>query len=595
VLGSVWAAPAVYGALLATAIVRGHVGPLPPDALVAPVLFYVCLYVAAAAGLMLWSTRAARTAAPERDALPPPVWYRVATVVVFAASVAGAAFAWRAGPATEDDLAAAWFVTALQLVSILPVVLVSLATLRYGRFDAVVLRGTAYASVLAVVFAVVAGGAALIRAVAPGRIGPTALGVFVVVVLVVAERAAPALRRRFTRAFESDRDRARRRLDAFGERIRSLVDPDALARAAAQAVGEAFAPRSAIVFLRAGLGGPDERWASATYRPERPHFSTADLDRVWDSVREGGRVWADSDELCEAALPEGDEARLRAIGVALAVPITNGDDAHRATAAGLVALGPTTRRGVYTTDDVERLRLLGVQLALAVERLALIERETTLVRQTAEAELVALRAQINPHFLFNALNTVAALIAEQPHEAEATVESLAGLFRDVLTASGRPDVPLRDELRLVGRYLAVEQARFGDALAVRVDATPEALDRPLPAFAVQTLVENAVKHGVERRRGGGAVSVDAHVDADGALVVAVSDSGVGIPALFAPSAVPGEAPHAPEAFHGVGLGNVAARLRGLYGTSDGLRIASTAEGTVATLTLPPRSAEAPGG
>ena len=93
-------------------------------------------------------------------------------------------------------------------------------------------------------------------------------------------------------------------------------------------------------------------------------------------------------------------------------------------------------------------------------------------------------------------------------------------------------------------------------------------------------------------RGGGAVAVEAHVDAAGALVVAVSDTGVGIPALFAPSAVPGEAPAAPEAFHGVGLGNVAARLRGLYGTSDGLRIASSAGGTVATLTLPHRSAEA---
>jgi signal transduction histidine kinase len=391
----------------------------------------------------------------------------------------------------------------------------------------------------------------------------------------------------------TDNDLARRRLDAFGERIRSLVDPDALAHAAAQAVGEAFAPRSAVVFLRAGLGGPDERWASATYRPERPYFTSADLDRVWDRIRDGGLVWADTDELCEAELPPEDAARLRAIGVALAVPITS-NDAHRATAAGLVALGSTTRRrGVYTTDDVERLRLLGVHLALAVERLALIERETTLVRQTAQAELVALRAQINPHFLFNALNTVAALIAEQPHQAEATVESLAGLFRDVLTASGRPDVPLRDELRLVTRYLDVEQARFGDALSVRIDATPEALERPLPAFAVQTLVENAVKHGIERRRGGGTVSVEARLDPADALIVTVSDSGVGIPALFA--ADPGEPPTTPDAFHGVGLSNVASRLRALYGTSAGLQVASSPSGTVATLTLPPRPADPPTG
>ena len=575
VLGVVFVPPAVYGALLGVAIVRGHAGPLPPDALVAPVLFYVCVYVAAATALVLWRARSERVS-DDPDDVPPPTWYRAASAGALVIVLAGAAFAWRAGPATEADVAAGWFVTALQLVSLLPVVLVSLATLRYGRFDAVLMRGTAYVTALGVVFAVVAGGAVLLRAV--GGFGPTALGLLVVAVLVLAERSAPALRRRFARTFEPESDRARRRLDAFGERIRSLVDPEALAAAAATAVGEAFQPRSAVVFLRAGLGGPDERWTQATFRPEAPHFTATELDRVWDRVRDGGQVWAAMDELREAELPTADAERLRRFGVALAVPIMSGPE--HGTAAGLVALGPTTRRrGVYSTDDVERLRLLGAQLALAVERLALIERETTLVRQTAEAELVALRAQINPHFLFNALNTVAALIAERPDEAEATVESLAGLFRDVLTASGRPEVPLRDELRLVQRYLAVEKARFGDALTVSVEATPEALERPLPAFAVQTLVENAVKHGVERRRGGGAVRVDATLDAAGALVVSVSDTGVGIPALFSGDGA--------SDFHGVGLGNVAARLRGLYGSADGLRITSSPGGTTATLTLPP--------
>ncbi len=579
-LWTVFVPPAIYGALLGVAIVRGHAGPLPPDALVAPVLFYVCVYVAAATALVLWRSRAERVP-EEPDDLPPPAWYRMASALALAVVVAGAAFAWRLGPASEADVAAGWFVTALQLVSLLPVVLVSLATLRYGRFDAVLMRGTAYVTALGVVFAVVAGGAALLRAV--GGFGPTALGLLVVAVLVLAERSAPALRRRFARTFEPDRDRARRRLDAFGERIRSLVDPEALAAAAAQAVGDAFQPRSAVVFLRAGLGGPDERWTQATFRPEPPHFTANELDRVWDRVRDGGQVWAAMDELREADLPDTDASRLRRFGVALAVPLTSSPE--HGTAAGLIVLGPTTRRrGVYSTDDVERLRLLGAQLALAVERLALIERETTLVRQTAEAELVALRAQINPHFLFNALNTVAALIAERPDEAEKTVESLAGLFRDVLTASGRPEVPLRDELRLVQRYLAVEKARFEDKLDISVEATPHALERPLPAFAVQTLVENAVKHGVERRRGGGSVRVEARVDDAGALVIAVTDTGVGIPALFGGDAAD---------FHGVGLGNVAARLRGLYGAAGGLRISSTPNGTTATLTLPDLHVAAP--
>ena len=571
-LGLVFVPTALYAALLAVAIVFGHAGPLPPDALVAPVLFYVCVYVAAATALVIWAPRHA-----EPDDAPPPRWYRAATVVALAVVLAGAAFAWQAGPAGDTDAAAGWFVTALQLVSLLPVTLVSIATLRYGRFEAVLVRGTAYLVGLGVAFTVVAGGAAVLRLVMPGGAGPVALGLLVVGVLVVAERAAPMLRRRFARAFESDRERVRRRLDAFGERIRFLVDPETLATAAAQAVGEAFAPRSAVVFVRAGLGGPDERWTSATFRPEAPHFTEAELDRVWDRIRDGGLVWARSDELREADLPDADDARLRAFGVALAVPIVSG----RGLPAGLIALGRTAR-AVYTTDDVERLRALAAQLALAAERLALIERETTLVRQTAEAELVALRAQINPHFLFNALNTVAALIAEQPGEAEQTVESLAGLFRDVLTASGKPEVALRDELRLVTRYLDVEQARFGDALDVAIEASPEALDRTVPAFAVQTLVENAVKHGVERRRGGGRVAVTAEIDSAGTLVVSVADTGVGIPALFGAS---GDGA-APESVHGVGLSNVAARLRGVYGTSDGLSLASSPGGTTATLTLP---------
>ena len=106
----------------------------------------------------------------------------------------------------------------------------------------------------------------------------------------------------------------------------------------------------------------------------------------------------------------------------------------------------------------------------------------------------------------------------------------------------------------------------------------------MPAFAVQTLVENAVKHGVERRRGGGAVTVTAAVEASGALVVRVADTGVGIPALF--GAGDGDASAGGSAVHGVGLGNVAARLRGVYGSADGLRLASSPDGTTATLTLP---------
>jgi LytS/YehU family sensor histidine kinase len=201
---------------------------------------------------------------------------------------------------------------------------------------------------------------------------------------------------------------------------------------------------------------------------------------------------------------------------------------------------------------------------------------------------MALRAQINPHFLFNALNTIAALIASRPAEAESTVEHLAALFRHVLKAGGRPFLPLADEVALVRQYLSIERARFGDRLEVVEDWAADTLTTPVPAFAVQTLVENAVKHGVERRKQGGRVKVGSRRDGD-RVVVEVEDNGAGIPALFAPASPETDTP---TDFYGIGLRNVAARLNQLYGRSNLLSIESTPAGTAARLALPLDSPDA---
>lgn len=572
------APPAILALGVAVATVAGHVGPLPPDAFVVPVVFYVCVYVAVGT---LFGLRPAPEADSGEGALRSR-WLRVGHAGALLLAVAGALFAWGVEPAArvQDSVAAGWFVTALQLFSVLPVVLVSLDTLRFGPFDVVLARGLGYSVLLAAVFLAVVGGQAVLAALVPGGGGPVALGALVVGVLLAVQGVAPRVARWSRALMRGSRPDALARLEGFGERVRPLLDAEALAREAAETVGQAFDPRSAVVFLRHPASPEAPTWIRAGFRPVAPLFTEEDLARVWDTLRATGQVWARNDEINEAALPVRDADWLRRSGVALAVPVADGEGEP----VGLFVLSRKTRRlGVYTLADVARLRGLAGQLALAAERLRLVEREKALVRQTAEAELVALRAQINPHFLFNALNTVAALIAEQPAEAEATVESLAGLFRDVLTASGRPFVPLADELRLVGRYLDVESARFGDALGVAVDADEEARSRLVPAFAVQTLVENAVKHGVERKRGGGRVAVRAYVADDGRLVVTVADTGVGIPALF-PGA---DATEGATAFFGVGLSNVAQRLAQLYPDGDGtLALASEPGGTVATLTLP---------
>jgi hypothetical protein len=594
--------PVVLGAGVAVATVAGHLGPLPPDAFAVPLLFYVCVYVAAATGLS-----AGRPAeADRREGHPAPRWSRAGSVGVCALAVAGAALSLsHLGPGPrEGELAAAWLVTAFQLFSLLPVGLVSLSSLRYGQFDVLLVRGVATLAVLAVAFLAVAVGSLALDAVLPGGSEPVALGALVVAVLGVAAWAGPVLRDWGQRAFLTERQRARHRLDAFGDRVRFVVDVERLAAEAAEAVGEALGARSAAVFLLAGRGTAGERWTKGTFRPEPPAFTTTDLERIWEKIRAEGRVWSRNEELDESGLGRRDADRLISLRAALAVPVTTGEGEP----VGLIVLGRKARRlAVYDTEDVGRLRALAAGLALAVERLGLLDRERALVRQTAEAELVALRAQINPHFLFNALNTVAALIAERPDEAEATVEHLAGLFRDVLAASGEALVPLRDELRLVRRYLAVERARFGDKLEVEVDVAPEAEDVPVPAFAVQTLVENAVKHGVERKRGGGRVTVRARVEG-GALAVEVRDTGAGLAVAAVTPGGDGAAPgdtHASAAasasgtpsadaggaasldsFYGVGLTNVARRLDQLYGGAARLAVRPAEPGTCATLRLP---------
>src|SRR5690606_2889060 len=117
-----------------------------------------------------------------------------------------------------------------------------------------------------------------------------------------------------------ERQRARQRLNRFGDRVRLILDPERLAHETVQVVGKALDVRSAVLFLRAGMGTPQERWVQATYHPEAPYFTRAELARIWSQLQDRGTVWAHNPELNESTLDDGDSDRLRAIGVALAVP-----------------------------------------------------------------------------------------------------------------------------------------------------------------------------------------------------------------------------------------------------------------------------------
>ncbi len=166
-----------------------------------------------------------------------------------------------------------------------------------------------------------------------------------------------------------------------------------------------------------------------------------------------------------------------------------------------------------------------------------------------EAELSALKAQVNPHFLFNSLNSLRAMIAEDPARAEEMVTQLAGLLRHSLRATGAQTVTFGEEMCVVEDYLALERTRLEDRLRVSVEVDPASLAVPVPTMLVQTLVENSVKHGIVPRIGGGRLTLRSRV-LDSMLHIEITN--------------PGELDGVPNS-DALGLHNAAERLRLLFG------------------------------
>jgi len=203
-------------------------------------------------------------------------------------------------------------------------------------------------------------------------------------------------------------------------------------------------------------------------------------------------------------------------------------------------------------------------------------REERLRELAARSELKALKAQINPHFLFNALNSISALISIDPSAAQGTLERLAGIFRGTLLASEKESVPLGKELELVDAYLDVERARFGKRLRVRQAVPPEARDVPVPPLLLQPVVENAVRHGISPSVEGGTISIDA-VLAEGELTITVADDGSGTDSAADEDLMS----------RGYGLRNVRDRLTTRFGEGEWLSFESEkGRGTRVRLVIP---------
>jgi sensor histidine kinase YesM len=197
-----------------------------------------------------------------------------------------------------------------------------------------------------------------------------------------------------------------------------------------------------------------------------------------------------------------------------------------------------------------------------------------LAAELAESELRLLRAQLEPHFLFNALNAVTAFVRVDPPRAERMLGELSELLRLVLHAARAEDVSLEEELRIAERYAAVHRLRFGDALAVRVDANPELRALRVPGIVLQPLIENAVRHAANASPGA-EVRVRAHREGD-RLVLSVANT----------RAPGGGAHQGTGSGQAVGLANTRARLARIYGAAASVELRDEAECTVAEIRVP---------
>lgn len=270
--------------------------------------------------------------------------------------------------------------------------------------------------------------------------------------------------------------------------------------------------------------------------------------------------------------------------VDLLVPVTVDGNIRYA-----IAICPGFGRRTLFSGEVQFLRTVARQLGVRIHDLegeaAARERalrDSLLRNQLTEAELRALRAQVNPHFLFNSLNTIADLIVTNPTNAERMTLRLASIFRHVLAQSDRQFMSLHEEFDFLRNYLQIEQERFGERLTVNMTLDPSIAHEDVPTLLLQPLVENALKHGLAPKGGKGILQISA-LRHETSIELLVIDNGIGWQDQQAPLVISKTAPRQ----SGVGLANTAARLHTIYGDRASLVIESAPmQGCRVSITYP---------
>jgi two-component system LytT family sensor kinase len=248
------------------------------------------------------------------------------------------------------------------------------------------------------------------------------------------------------------------------------------------------------------------------------------------------------------------------------VPLTDGD----VVVGALISLAPSARAGLLRAAN-EVARFASTQIELAQ-----LDRSRA---RAAEAELRYLRAQISPHFVYNALTAIASFMRSDPDRARSLLLGFADFIRYSFRSRGQ-FATIADELQAVDTYLELERARFGDRLQVVLRVSPEVLPVAVPCLLIQPLVENAVRHGLEHKDGVGHVTIVA-ADEGTECVLSVEDDGVGMH----PDRL--RAQFAGRGDHGVGLANVDERVRQIFGADHGVTVETGPDaGTKVTVRIP---------
>ncbi len=255
------------------------------------------------------------------------------------------------------------------------------------------------------------------------------------------------------------------------------------------------------------------------------------------------------------------------------------DAVHHFDIAGAgmsLSIGPRIRGRHYMSRQLRMARTAALQLAAHHHRL----HQQELREHTARAQMRALQAQINPHFLFNTLNVLSNLIHTNPVKAERVTEELAEIFRYALESTRLESVKVEDELRFLESYLEIEKARFEERLAYSFDVDPGIRVLQIPPMILQPLVENAVKHGISPKVEGGKVTVSGHLDGV-RVVLGVEDTGVGYRAASRQRGT------------GIGLTNVRERLDHIYGGSATIKLEEGRNGGTRVELILPEAAGVP--